>query len=343
MLITPGLLVKILGEKEYMTFVGGTFPSVPEKTRRNVLKGKTNPQKKTLDKMLHDLCARTGWDENNALKVLSSDSRQPWKTAFAGAELSAGTPRTLRYAFEVIVQIENAIYQADNAKRKGNSRWFNCFKKTGLPSIILPKQFFDAYLHHGAGTLNKLGQRVIPAISGKVFLHTSLYCLAALEVAFMKSEEAYAEVGLWVHKALPSYDGDRLVGPMRHLFLGMMDYLGKSSVHKFAEILPSLNNDYPDPENQRRILLRWMSGESPPSWDIMLTIRDELFHDNSALLVNYGVARFLQNLFNDLLKHAVPKFFKDEQELVSVFQEYPKWQAHHQKGFAKWSEARGCE
>ncbi|SOB59969.1 protein of unknown function [Pseudodesulfovibrio profundus] len=342
MLITPGILVKMLGEREYATFVNGMFPSVPEKTLRNVLKGESNPQKKTIEKMIRDICARTGLEEGVALKVLSPESRQPWKTAFAGAELSAGTPQSMQYAFEVIVRIESAIYQAENAKQKGDSRWFNRFRRAGLPSEILPKQFFDAYLHHGAGSVNKQGQRRVPVLSGKVFLRTSLYCLAALEVAFMKSEEEYAKVGLWVDKAMPSYEDERLVGPMRHMFLGMMKYLGKSSAVKFAEVLPSLKNDFPDPENQRRKILRWMRGEEPPSWETMFMIRDELFDGNSDLLVNYGVARFLQNLFNDLLKHAVPKFFKDEQELVAVFQEYPKWQEHHQKGFAEWSEARDC-
>lgn len=332
--------MKMLGEREYATFLNGMFPSVPEKTLRNVLKGESNPQKKTVEKMIRDICDRTGLEESTALKVLSQESRQPWKIAFAGAGLSAGTPQCMQYAFEVIVRIESSIYQAENAKRKGDSHWFNLFRGAGLPSEILPKQFFDAYLHHGAGTVNNQGQRIIPVLSGKVFLRTSLYCLAALEVAFMNSEEEYAKVGLWVDKAMPSYDGERLVGPMRQMFLGMMKYLGKSSAAKFAEILPSLKNNFPDPENQRRVLLRWMSGESPPSWANMFLIGDTLFDGDYTLYINYGVARFLQNLFNDLLKHAVPKFFKDEHDLVTVFQEYPKWQKFHQKGFAKWSEAR---
>lgn len=340
MLITPDVLVKILGEREYATFMGSMFPSVPEKTRRDVLKGRRKPQKKTQERMIQDICHQTKAGEELVSRLMSLDNRQPWKAAFTGAELSTGFPQSMQYAFDVIIRIESGILQAENAKRKGDPRWFNCFKRTGLPAAILPKLFFNAYLHHGAGTINKKGERIIPAMTGEVFLRTSLYCLAASEVAFMNSDDEFKKVGLWVHKAMPNYEGGKLIGPMRHIFLGMMAYLGKTSLMKFAEILPSLKNEYPDPEDQRRRVMRWMRGEQPPSWKTMFLIRDELFDGDSDLLVNYGVARFVQNIFNDLRKHAVPKFFKDEEELVAVFQEYPEWQQYHQKEFEKWNEAR---
>ncbi len=339
MLITPEILAKMLFRKEYKSFFADIFPSVPERTRRNVMAGKTEPQKKTIDRMISDVCERTGLCEKEFREIFLSDSLQPWKAVFRGLKLGSrkNYPESFDYASEIITRVEAGIFQAGKAKQQGDSHWFNGFKRTGLPSAILPKKFFDAYLFHGAGKKNEKGQNVIPALSGKVFLKTSLYCLAACEVALINSEQRWSEHGLWVHKGLPHYDGDKFIGPMRELFLSIMERVGVSKVPDFSALVPTTDGEY---DTDPRQIYRWMKGEEPPCWETLGRIGNELFEGSENFFITCGVMRFLQSLFSDLRINAIPVFFADEQELVSVFQEYPKWQEHHQQAFAKWNETR---
>lgn len=335
MFITPHILARLLGEREYVSVVSRMYPSVPEKTRRNILKGKSKPRKKTLEKIVQDLAGQTGLSEE-ILFDLMQESHQPWKTGFSLPECTVeeSLPESLRYAIEVIVQFESAFYDAGDAGSAGDVDWASILGKTGVPSEILPPGFFQ-------DCLEGYERKVYPPMAGKVVLRTSLFCLAACEVALMFSSEEYERIGLWVHRGIPRYEGQRLIGPMRHFFDKIIEASKLESVAGLARALSSLKNNDLDVEDQRRELARWRRGEEPPSWNTMRWIRDELFDGQPNFLITYGVIRFLQSWFNDFKKHGIPQFFEDEAEIVSVFGEYPKWQEYHLERFSEWKEARG--
>ena len=248
-------------------------------------------------------------------------------------------PPSFDYAAEIIVKIETAPLRIASSKQQKPHHWR---KATGLPSSILPDSFIKTCLTIGKKRKNN---KEIPIESGKVLLRTNLFTLAALEASLIHSDLVPVGLGLWVHKMMPYYDEESLIGPMREFFEVVMEKLAISSIANFAERLPSLTvpNSEKNIDSQKRQIQRWMSGTVPPSWETMRSISNLFFDGDDGPMVSYGVARFLQSLLNELRKNYIPTLFENEKELVSIFQEYSKWQSLHREGFAKWDKARGKE
>ena len=339
LLITPDVLTQMLCPSEYKSFLADMLPSVPDRTRRNLKRG-SSPTKKTIDKMISDLSSGSSLTEQEIRSVLSSQSPHPWKNAIAGLKkgMTKYYPPSFDYAAEIIVKIETAPLRIASSKQKKPHHWR---KAAGLPSSILPDSFIKTCLTIGNKRKNN---KEIPIESGKVLLRTNLFTLAALEASLIHSDLVPLGLGLWVHKMMPYYE-ESLIGPMREFFEVVMEKLAISSIANFAERLPSLTvpNSEKNIDSQKRQIQRWMSGTVPPSWETMRSISNLFFDGDDGPMVSYGVARFLQSLLNELRENYIPMLFENEKELVSIFQEYSKWQSLHREGFARWNEARSKE
>jgi len=343
LLITPEILVKMLCPGEYKSFLADMFPSVPDKTRRN-LKNGANPSKKTVDAIVADLSAFSSLSEDEIRSFLASQSPQPWKNAIAGYRTAPSSPDipSFDYVTEIVVRIESAPFKAAAAKQRKDPRWQKQFEATGLPESVMPHSFLETCHQVAKRKKAKKGKRVVPMESGKVLLRTNLFVLAAFEASLLHSDLVRPGVDLWIHKAMPYYREANLIEPMRELFEVIMEKVGVSSIAQFAEQLKPLTVREQDKnvESQKRQIKRWVAGQVPPSWEYMCLIRDSFFGGDDGVLVSYGVTRFLQCMLKELRDQYIPVFFKDEKELVWIFQEYPKWQEYHQKEFGKWTEAR---
>jgi hypothetical protein len=267
-----------------------------------------------------------------------------WKDIIGVYKAGCGEsfPKSFGYAAEVILQIENAQFDAFTAKAKGDARWVDQFKRSGLPVEVIPDHYLEKLARFATLRKTKANEHFIPVESFKVCLRAWLYVLAALEVSLIHSSLVSPNICAWVHRRMPYYRAKELVDPMRKFFEDIMERLGINTLTEFAKQLPSLTTSQSDRDiqSQRRQIARWMSGNSLPSWEYIGVIRDRFHGVDDWIFIMYGAARLLQVLLNDC-KLQIPAVFSDEEILVEVFQEYTVWQECHKIGFAKWSVARG--
>ena len=331
-----------VGSVEWKSFCYDLFPSVPKRTQRYFTTGSL-PRRKTTDAMVSDIL-KLAPDLGEEMARSALQSMGSWKDVIGGYKAGWGDsfPKSFGYAEEVILQIENAQLDAFSAKAKGDARWVDQFRKSGLPSEVMPEHYLENLARFVTPKMTNSKETVIPFESMRVALVTWLYVIAALEVSLIHSGLVPSNVGAWVHRRMPHYRDKELIGPMRKLFEDLMGRLGINSLTEFAERLPSLTLPQKDKDrqNQRRQIARWMSGEALPSWEYIRVVRDKFPGVDDGIFVMYGVARFLQVLLKDCQSY-IPTAFSDEAELVDIFQEYPILQECHSKGFAEWSEARG--
>lgn len=345
LLITPLAILQAVGSAEYKSFVNGMFPSVSKRTLR-YFKKTSKPKNKTINSLISGLCASGYLSEEQVRHIFLSPSPRPWGLALEGVKIGCAEkfPRSFDYAFDIINQIEGAQFEAITAEVQDDARWVDHFKKAGLPAGVMPDSFLEVLSQTGMSKNYGMKKRLIPSDSGKVLLRTYLYVLAALEVSLMSSGLFAPNAGLWIHRRLPCCKDGKILEPMRLFFEDVMRKLEIPSHAQLAERLPPLTLPDKDKDisSQKRQIRRWLAGSSPPSWKYMRLVRDT-FPDagpGDNILIMYGVVRFLQFLLQEL-RAEIPAMFSGEPELVSIFQEYPQWQEFHQKGFAKWNEARG--
>lgn len=342
LLITPEIFVKMLCPKEYKSFLADMFPSVPAKTVRN-LKNGASPSRKTMDAIVADLSAACSLSEEQIRLLLDKQTPQPWKNAVEGFKEVPNFPysSSFDYVTEIVDRIESAPFKAAAAKQRKNSCWKKQFEKTGLPQSVMPHSFLTTCYQIGRKKAPK-GKRILPVESGKVLLRTNLFVLGAFEVSLLHSDLVKPGIGPRIHKCMPYYRDGKLIEPIRVLFEVFMKKLEIPSIAQFAEQLKPLTVREQDKniDSQKRQVKRWLAGQIPPSWEYIRLIRDSFFDGDDGVMMSYGITRFLQCLLKELRENYIPLFFKDEQELVSIFQEYPEWQKYHQKGFEKWNEAR---
>lgn len=296
--------------------------------------------------MISDLCASAYLSEEQARHIFLSPSPRPWKLAIEGFKAGCAEkfPSLFDYAFDLITQIENAQFDAITAEVQNDARWVDHFKKAGLPPEVMPDSFLEVLLRTGMSSNFGTQKRLIPSDSGKVFLRTHLYVLAALEVSLMSSGWSVSGSGLWIHRRLPCCKDGKVLEPMRRFFEDLMRTLKIPSHAQLAERLPPLilPNKDKDIGSQKRQIRRWLAGSSPPSWEYMRLVRDTFPSAGlgDGILIMFGVVRFFQFLLREL-QSTIPAFFSSEEELISIFQEYSQWQEFHQNEFANWNEARG--
>jgi hypothetical protein len=121
---------------------------------------------------------------------------------------------------------------------------------------------------------------------------------------------------------------------MKAYFQTICQTLGFNSVAQFSKTAPSIlsENEFLDEESQRRQLQRWMTGTKFPSWKTMKAIYNINNRSEESVYIEYGVARFLQFLFDHFKRNSK----LDNDELILLFQEYNLWQTYHQNAFEIW-------
>lgn len=296
--------------------------------------------------MISDLSSFGFLNEEQIRHIFFSPSPRPWRLAIEGFKTGCAEhfPSSFGYAFDIITQIEEAQCDAITAEVQGDARWVDHFTKAGLPAGVMPDSFMEVLLQTGMSKNYGMKKRLIPSELGKVILRTYLYVLAALEVSLMSSGWFAPGADLWVHRRLPCYKDGKILEPMRRFFEDLMRKLEIPSHAQLAERFPPMTLPDKDKDigSQKRQIRRWLAGTRPPSWKYMRLVRDTFpgagAGDN--VLIMYGVVRFLQFLLKEL-RAEIPALFSGEEDLVSIFQEYPRWQEFHQSGFIKWNEARG--
>lgn len=343
-IISPEILQRMICPGEYKSFFADMLPSLSARTRSN-LKNVKKPSQKTINTIIKDLSAFSSSDEKTVEDLLRSPDVQPWKSTLEGMKKGMGLyhPDSFNYSMELIIQIESAFFNALIENQNGVSHWWECFQATGLPTTIMPDSFLETFVH----TLNlkKENKRnlFVPADSGKVLLRTNLFVLAALETSLVNSDMVPSGTVMAFHEKIPFYRKGNLVEPMKIFFKSIMKKKNIPTIAKFAELVPPLTlpKHESDKDNQRRQVYRWISGKSFPCWETMRSLSNTFFDGDDGLMVSYGVSRFLQSLLIDLRENCIPTFFSDEHQIISIFQEYPNWQAYHMKNFITWNQVRG--
>jgi len=340
LLIPPKILVRMLCPGEFKSLLSDQLPSVPSRTRSRLLSGGT-PSDKTVDAVIRDIAAASGRPEEEVRKMLGVP-RQPWEAALNGLKTGMGEqyPPELDYAVALILRVEKGPAQAAAALRNGNPRWRNVFQRIGLPQAVMSDKFIKECGHIAKTSKKHKGETIVSIESGRVLLRTNLFLLAAVEVAVKNAGTLQELRELWVHRLLPVVRDNKIIGPMRLFFEAMMQRLDIPGVDALAAKLPTLliPEREKDFASQKRQLQRWISGRVSPSWEYMRLLDELFFEEKYNFLECYGVARFLQSLFMETSR--IAGYFKDRQEVVAIFGEYPQWQAHHERGLAQWRDAR---
>lgn len=348
-LITPIKVMEMV-YPEYDKFISHIFQSVPERTLRS-LKNSEKWSKKTTIRMRSDIKDRTQCSEEEAdnffddiEKRINEYYPQPWTCHIDYIKKGFGVyfPHSGNYLIDIFQRIESSISDAIEAFYSGDVRWIDRFEKMGLPSGIVPDAYWQAWDQIIRSKIKtQPGMIVQPSGRGKFFLKTSLYLLAAFEVSLMNSGFMQPGQVLWIHKRILYYnDKNILMEPIRIFFDLMLKNLGMKSNEQLAKELPALSvrEQEKDVQSQLRQIKRWKSGENLPSWEYMRNFRDSFYPGDDHILLDYAIVRFLQELWRKCLSE-IPILFCDNKEIISIFQEYPKWQKHHQEKFAEWSKA----
>lgn len=342
-LLPPDVLNTMLCSGEFKSFLKEMLPSVPDRTRSRLLAGQ-NPSPKTRKAIFDSLVSARFLSGDELFSWLEAQTGRPWTDAITGLKkgMRRFYPGTFDYAGEIITRIEEVSFTAIQAKQNGEPDWRKHAFNTGLPEEVMPTSHVEALFNLAEQQPAEKRKRVVPADTGEVLLRTNLFVLSAIEVSFQHSDLTPNDMPLWVHKFIPYYRENKLINPMREFFETLMDKINITSIAELARRLHpfSIPKQQADDANQKRQIYRWIKGEVPLSWEYMHSISDIFFDGQEGPLYSYGVARFLQALFNELQKNAIPNIFTDESELVRTFQEYPAWQVYHQKEFENWSAAK---
>jgi hypothetical protein len=235
--------------------------------------------------------------------------------------------RSFNYAFDVIVSIEE-LY---------NNK-FIINKSTSYTNLYLANSALECLNNYRIRIKNNqnLNQE---KISAQLQLAIVLYSLSSLEISLINSNDNDAAKSIWIHKLLPTQAKEQFISPMKSYFRTIYQTLGFNSAAQFSKTVPSILNENVilDEESQRRQLQRWMAGKKFPSWKTMKAIYNINNRSEESVYIEYGVARFLQFLFDHFNRHSK----LDINELILSFQEYKLWQKYHQKVFKEWKSHGG--
>lgn len=328
MIINPYQIIKIVCPREFWTILKESVPSVSERTLRGILNENNIPRQKTIDLIFQDLQKAFQIEQNNDLAI-SSTTMTPWKAFLSKFKKYSGDyfSRSMDYAFDVIVSIEE-LY---------NNK-FIINKSTSYTDLNLAKSAIE-YLENYRIRIKNNQNLNQEKISAQLQLAIVLYSLSSLEISLINSNDNYVKKSIWIHKLLPTQTKEQVISPMKTYFRIIYQTLGFNSAAQFSKTVPSILNKTVilDEESQRRQLHRWMAGKQFPSWKTMKAIYNINNRSEESVYIEFGVARFLQLLFDHFNRHSK----LDINEIILSFQEYKLWQKYHQKAFKEWRSHGG--
>lgn len=303
---------------------------------------------KTLAKM------KQGWIEARRKLGLADrptgwrfDPQRPWRTLFSDLIPDAVDSQNhkLSYAVHVMLQIEDALLAFGRQYRECIPPTTDLYLAMGLPGGILPREAEAHLTELGAAQRQGLPRPSYPAWLGKAILRTFLFVLAAWEVTILRAKVYVANTEPFIHKYLPNMVGGKPALPMRLFLEGLQERYGLPTnidLASFVEI-STRNDSGSDPqESALRQIQEWKSGNVVPGLETInclafrLAPTDE--REQHAISFLYAKNRFIQEIYveiKDSIK-ASPQQFANEAEIISIFQEYPKWYAYHEGLHEKW-------
>jgi hypothetical protein len=275
------------------------------------------------------------------------DPERPWRTIFLDLIPSAVNSRhhKLSHAVEVMLRIEDVFLAFKRQVEQQGGSSTRSLTEAGLPDDVLPQEFEFYFTKIISAQAQGLPRPDCPDWFGKAMLRTNLFVLAAWEVAILKAKTYIRNKAPFIHKCLPKMINGKYAAPIKMLLESLQQHFDLPMNKAFAakvEVSTTKNGNSEPEESAIRRIIEWKSGKTIPSFDtirgIALKLAPEDEAQQAAIAFSYTIRRFIQELY-DRIKEPIKSASQQleiDAELVSVFQEYPKWYAHHEARYDQW-------